>query len=91
MPQDVWLYNYAVSLFDARKKYFENGDWNPPLSEIPTDLIGCQSIRDMIHCNSGALQFKLEMPEIPPEGEGKREWYENVKNIMLNSKKPDIL
>ena len=85
MPQDVWFYNYARTLFDARKEYFESGNWNPPSADIPRDLIGCQSTRDMIQCNSGALHYQLEMPEIPPEGEHKREWYENLKNIMLNT------
>ena len=85
MPQDIWLYNYAVKLFKARKDFLKNGIWNPPMDEPPKDLIGCQSIRDMIHCNSGALNFKAEIPEIPEKGLEKLKWYKQVEDIMLHT------
>ena len=50
MPLDLWLYNYARMLFEARWKLYKTGIWEEvEIPNFPEDL-SCQSTRFVIKC-----------------------------------------
>ena len=55
MPQDIWLFNYAKLLFEARWHEFETGIFVEPEEPPIPDIISCASTRFDLWCNSGPL------------------------------------
>ncbi|CAB9504712.1 expressed unknown protein [Seminavis robusta] len=55
MPQDLWLYQYARRLFEARWQKYATGVYQePPAPPMPTEL-SCVSTRVELSCTSGPL------------------------------------
>ena len=68
IPMDLWLYNYGLSLFEARWKYFTTGGEfvKPELPPFPK--IECESTRYAMKCTSepkiyGALKQLIRISE----------------------------
>ena len=66
MPQDVWLYNYAKIIFEARWNYYKTGIYKKPVRPVILDQSPCKSTRYILQCKSGPYG-KLEYiyPDTP--------------------------
>jgi len=53
MPHDIWIYNYARAVFNARWQYYKSGKYVAPLRPpIPTEST-CISTSFLLKCTSG--------------------------------------
>lgn len=57
MPQDIWLYQYAKQLFEARWTYYKTGVFrHPNMPPTPTlENVPCISTRFILLCRKGPL------------------------------------
>ena len=67
MPMDLWLYNYAKLLFEARWQQYKTGIYREP--ELPTfPEMNCKSTRHILACNKksplGPSYHTWNFPEI---------------------------
>ena len=78
MPMDLWLYNYAKLLFEARWQQYKTGIFREP--ELPPfPEMNCKSTRHILACNEksplGPLFHTWNFPEM-------------IRNILDCKKKP---
>lgn len=52
MPQDMWVYEYAKRVFEARWEYFKTGSFKPP-NRPPFPKVQCRSTRFILKCTGG--------------------------------------
>lgn len=55
MPQDIWLYEYAKRLFEARWNRYKTGIYKSP-ERPPFPNVTCISTRSELNCTSGPLR-----------------------------------
>ena len=55
MPQDIWLYEYAKILFEARWQEYKSGLFIEPAEPPIPDSLSCVSTRFKLNCTSGPL------------------------------------
>lgn len=55
MPQDIWLYEYATRLFEARWDAYKTGVFVEPEEPPIPETLSCQSTRFELSCHSGPL------------------------------------
>ena len=53
MPYDMWLYNYAVLLFNARLAHLTTGEPYHPPARPALPQVTCLSTRYLLTCDSG--------------------------------------
>merc|ERR1719500_1953957 len=62
IPQDLWLYNYAKSLFEARYNFMKTGVWvEPAIPKLPT--MHCESTRFILRCDNPAIYYQWKMDD----------------------------
>jgi len=58
MPMDMWLYNYAIKLHNARWEFYNSKSskaYNPPPIPIIPKNLPCKSTRFILSCKSGKM------------------------------------
>ena len=62
MPQDMWLYEYAKRLFEAKWEFYKTGEAfkAPELPALPE--ISCSSTRFTLNCTSGPFAGNFQSP-----------------------------
>ena len=61
MPQDIWVYEYAKRVFEARWEYFKTGSFKPP-NRPPFPKVQCLSTRFILKCNGGPYKGENWQP-----------------------------
>jgi len=92
MPMDLWLYEYAQRLFNARYEFFKTGKVAiPERPKFPK--ITCRSTRYILMCSDGPyapLLFKWDRLEKkpakgrPPNVQNQENHYNNFKQLLEN-------
>ena len=87
MPLDVWLYEYARNIFNARHHYLLTNEKQTPVKPPPPEVL-CKSTRFVLACSGGPLgKFVYKWPRLDKiEDEEERlkqeEYFENWKNEL---------
>ena len=75
IPQDMWLYEYAKLLFEARYNLFKSGVWVEP--ELPAfPQLNCQTSRYILRCMNPSIYHQLET--------GDKEFDEKQRQLLPN-------
>ena len=82
MPMDMWLYEYASVLFEARWKHLTLGVPYEPPSRPEYPKMTCLSTRFILTCEEGPFgpAFYHQSPTIPAEHE---EEFSHLKTTFL--------
>eukprot|EP00538_Stauroneis_constricta_P011455 CAMPEP_0119565066 /NCGR_PEP_ID=MMETSP1352-20130426/28890_1 /TAXON_ID=265584 /ORGANISM="Stauroneis constricta, Strain CCMP1120" /LENGTH=358 /DNA_ID=CAMNT_0007613909 /DNA_START=43 /DNA_END=1116 /DNA_ORIENTATION=+ len=58
IPQDLWLYEYAKRLFEARWEHYKTGTYTAPERPPMLTSLSCSSTQAELHCESGPFASK---------------------------------
>jgi hypothetical protein len=100
LPQDLWLYQYALNLFEARWTAYQNNSTDvvlPPRPPVP-ETLPCWSSRFLLNCTTGPLKgyyvynpapLPPSSPSSPPKPAPQR--FPRNEHILVQHKKWKIV
>lgn len=64
-PQDTWIYNFALSVFEARWNLYKTGEYVRP-ARPPFPQLNCRSTRFILSCKNEPYENLVYIdPQIP--------------------------